>query len=207
MGELAKLGSDTIKIGTCEDMYYLRYDQRHRVTPMSGSVNPVTDAPALRFRFPWPDEDKALPGAFDPYDRGVCVRGLMPPADAAHYNVQMTARGYVASVPCPESSRYTDDGTGRRSLGELHIHLNGFAGSVLLCAQKYVPGVGLVPILRCGGCGTMWRDEDHHSIEAIAVALRSDADRRSQCNKRDGSIKWLHAVADRVLAGIQDSAA
>ena len=39
MGEYAirKSDNDCIKIGTCEDMYYLRYEDQDKVTPDSGS--------------------------------------------------------------------------------------------------------------------------------------------------------------------------
>ncbi len=204
MGEYANFGGSSVKIGTCEDMYYLRYDQRHRVTPQRGSVRPVEDAEALRFRFPWPDEDDVQPGSFDRYDRSVAVRGIMPPDGVKHYNVQCSAQaGYVMSIPCPESTEYADGPHGGRQRGDLRVARNGFHGSVLLRAQKFVPDVGLVPILACGGCGAMWRTEGRHEIEAIAVALRSEAD---LLQLEDGELgehaKWLHKVADRVLDGL-----
>ena len=39
MGEYAirKSDGESIKIGTCEDMYYLRYEDRFKVTPEEGS--------------------------------------------------------------------------------------------------------------------------------------------------------------------------
>ena len=59
MGEYAKHKGEEIKIGTCENMYYLRFDQRHKVKALPGNVDPNgADAYALRFRFPWPNEDK-----------------------------------------------------------------------------------------------------------------------------------------------------
>lgn len=55
MGEYAMYGGHQIKIGTCEDMYYLRADQAQRVRPERGSVDPFRQAPEIRFRFPWPE--------------------------------------------------------------------------------------------------------------------------------------------------------
>ena len=45
MGEYAKRNGKEIKIGTCESMYYLRYEHRKQVQPMPGNVNPAPDVP------------------------------------------------------------------------------------------------------------------------------------------------------------------
>lgn len=68
-------GNKQIKIGTCANMYYLRADQRHLVRAiLPHNVDPSGPyAEALRFRFPFPDEDGIAPGAFEDYDRGVRV--------------------------------------------------------------------------------------------------------------------------------------
>src|SRR5437016_4579142 len=80
MGEYAQYGGQDVKIGTCEDMYYLRYDQRWQVQALDGNVNPVLDVAHLRFRFPWPDEDTIPPGAdgfhAKGYHRGLTVSGF-----------------------------------------------------------------------------------------------------------------------------------
>ena len=44
MGEYAKYNNQEIKIGTCETMYYLRYEDRHKVKALKGNVDPVRDA-------------------------------------------------------------------------------------------------------------------------------------------------------------------
>ena len=61
MGEYALRKSDrqSIKIGTCEDMYYLRYEDQDKVVPESGSDF------GYRWRIPFPDEDHILPGDYD----------------------------------------------------------------------------------------------------------------------------------------------
>ena len=74
MGEYAIRNSDRaeIKIGTCEDMYYLRFEDRHEITGKRGNVNPSRDAECdgLRFRLPFPDEDHLRPGDYCDYNRG-----------------------------------------------------------------------------------------------------------------------------------------
>ena len=61
MGEYALRKSDrqSIKIGTCDDMYYLRYEDQDKVVPESGSDF------GTRWRIPFPDEDHILPGDYD----------------------------------------------------------------------------------------------------------------------------------------------
>lgn len=201
MGEYARFNGNEVKIGTCGDMYYLRFDQRHLVQRLSGNVDPVADAAELRFRFPWPNEDAAEPGSStfsdNGYHRSLWIPGYEASKDAEHYTVQFVAQaGYNVCLPCPESGK-TPKG--------LTVHRNGFGGAVHLVAQKLRPGIGLVPILKCGGCGSMWREEDPHAIEEIAVLLRSEGDRRERDTGSDAK-RFYHAVADRVLAGITDPA-
>lgn len=95
MGEMAKYKGEEIKIGTCEEMYYLRADQRHLVE--------YDFDPGDRFRFPFPDEDELEPGNFGDHDRGVEIPGYTIPEGHIHGKVQFTSRaGYVTSLPCPE---------------------------------------------------------------------------------------------------------
>jgi hypothetical protein len=207
MGEYASYNGESVKIGTCEDMYYLRYADRAKVQHERGNVDThnAKTVQALRFRFPWPDEDHLEPGDHgfhgNGYARAVAIPGFDPSpetrAQVEHHSVQFTAQGYVTSLPCPESGQVVPGVT---------IHRNGFAGSVLLRAQKYVPGVGLVPILACGGCGAMWREEDRSEIERIAVAFRSEGDRLERMGAHNGTgaadRAWWDKVASRVLDGI-----
>lgn len=238
MGEYAEHRGERIKIGTCEDMYYLRFDQRERVRALAGNVDPVKDAAALRFRFPWPDEDRIQPGgAFEVFDRGLTVYGFTVPADSGieHYSVQFRAEreGYLISLPCPESSAYTDYtgiGGGRRMLtaaaprgveqtggSAVLVGRNGFIGAVQLTQQRFRPGIGLCPVLRCA-CGAAWREEEPSRIEELAMCIRAEGDRRQaeddRCRVARGNIAgeaeapstytrdWYHAIADRVLDGV-----
>lgn len=187
MGEYAKR-TDTgtsIKIGTCESMYYLRADQRHLVQHEPGNVNP-NGADALSIRFPWPDEDKIEPGNFENYGRSVAVDGVSIPANLEHYTVQFSAHaGYLVSLPCPEGHQGV--------LAALTIHRNGFAGAVKLVQQKLLADGRLVPVCECGGCGTAWRIEEPAEIEALAVAFRAEGDRRGGT--------FFQSIADRILEG------
>lgn len=191
MGEYAKYMGQEIKIGTCEDMYYLRYDQRHSVSAITGSVDPRgPQALGIRFRFPWPDEDHIHPGSFDAYNRALTIYGLDMPEGVDHYRVQFRAdAGYLVSIPCPEGKDHSHG---------LKIARNGFAGAVRLVQQKLLANGRVVPVLQCGGCGAAWRVEEPEEIIQIADAARKMGEK--QCSF--GAPFWAK-VADRILASAQ----
>ena len=201
MGEYARQG----KMGTCEDMYYLRASQRFSVIPDPGSLDPSDRDTVLhlRFRFPWPDEDHIGPCSDEfhanGYKRAVTVEGYQPPAGVKHYTVQFSApAGYLVSLPCPEAHS-TTPGL-QTTVNGLQVHRNGFAGAVRLVQQKLLADGRLVPVLECGGCGTAWRVEDAAEIEALAVAFRSEGDRRArQFNATEADGRFWHQIADRIL--------
>ena len=213
MGEYAIRKSDgaQVKIGTCESMYYLRADQIGMVDAQGGSCD-VGDPevwPHVRFRFPFPDEDNILPGDFhsNNYERGITAEGYKAPADTEHYNVQFSGRpGYLVSLPCPESK---DAGWLRivnpdNTTTPVAIHRNGFPGAVQLVQQKILADGRRVPVLRCA-CGALWRVEDPSEIEALAVAFRSEGDRKEALGSFNGTgkqdRKFYDAIADRILEG------
>lgn len=81
MGEYALYEGERIKIGSCEEMFWLRAEQADLVTPVAGSVDPVKHRGKLLFRFPFPDEDGTAPGSFeDTFRRQPLVR-YCPPCD------------------------------------------------------------------------------------------------------------------------------
>jgi hypothetical protein len=182
MGEFAtvKATGERVKIGTCEDMLYLRWDQRQEVSYEDGFDG------TERFRFPWPDEDGTEPGAFDDPDRGFPLFGFEQPADLEHGSAQFAStyrRGYLLSLPCPEGPNAPEG-----------IARNGYGGPCSLIQQAWRGG-RLVGIARCNGCGAAYRLEDGYE-EAAAVALRSEADRGRPS---------VHVIADRLLAGYSQS--
>lgn len=187
MGEYATYNGHEAKIGTCEDMFYLRADQRWSVSPRGGNVDPVRDAGEIRFRFPWPDEDSVEPGAFERYDRVLGLYGIEVPADVEHGPVQFVAHaGYNVCLPCPESAAGKASG--------LTFHRNGYPGAVQVIQQRLVAG-RLALIARCGGCHYPYRYETLAEVEPVVVAVRSEADRRPELRA------FYHAVADRIVAG------
>lgn len=156
MGEYAKHRHDRIKIGTCEDMLYLRADQVHLVEPMEGNVNPQTDD-SIRFRFPFPDEDSIAPGQFDNPFRGHAVQ-VEPPKDIEHGMIQFrNDRGLLVSLPCPSGE----------NPAPYKIHRNGFAGATRIVQQRRLNGL-LMLVCECGSCGAKWRCETLEDAEQYA---------------------------------------
>jgi hypothetical protein len=140
MGEYAIRKSDGahIKIGTCEDMYYLRYEDRDKVRPLPNNVDPVKYASELRFRLPFPDEDHVKPGDYEDFNRGVrlCCK---------------TSTGY--NVPCYHGQKLPD-------LGNARAFWNGKGHSFELTQVRPVDVNGvvkLIPIVHCRHCGKAWR--------------------------------------------------
>ncbi len=171
MGEYATYKGQQIKIDTCESMYYLRAEQAHQVKPERGSVNPVTQAEHIRFRFPFPQEDGIEPGAFANFDYGLGVSGVDVPEGVEHYTLQFTRNypssgGILLSTPCPFSAAGKASG--------LKFTLNGFSGQVVIKQQKLVGGK-LVLVCECGGCGAAYRLPELEDANDVIAALEKEA--------------------------------
>ena len=182
MGENAEYNGEEVKIGTCENMYYLRWDQRHLVKPLRGNVDPADPAvlDVIRFRFPWPDEDGTEPGQFRDHDRALALYGVTLPDGVKHEMVQFCSRsGFRFSIQCPQ------DPAAAKPPGT--VYKNGWRGDVLLCQQAWRGG-RLVPIAKCGGCDCLFRLEDPDSLRPALDALRRV--------KRE----FPSAIADRIEA-------
>lgn len=192
MGEFARYNGIEIKIGTCEEMYYLRADQADKVTALSGNIDPVGDAEQLRFRFPFPDEDSVSPGEFEDAFRGLTVPGL--PAlglDFEHSTVQFTnPTGYLVSLPCPEGPQ-ADHG--------LKVHRNGFAGAVKIVQQRKLDGK-LVLICECAGCGGKFRLPTLQDAAPVVKACLTEARLARERGSQTSSAFWL-TVAERIMTG------
>jgi hypothetical protein len=200
MGEYATYAGERIKIGTCEDLYYLRADQ---VGLLSRSdIGNHWDA--VRFRFPFPDEDNERPGGFDNHDRSVPTWGLEPPAELDHSAIQFKSTsspsgGVLVMLPCPFSAEGKASGT--------RYMFNGFAGAVRIVQQRIWDGL-LVLVLECGACGARYRCPTFADAEPVVVACRSQADRlQREADLRppnDGLVGWWHTIADRITAGYEN---
>ena len=208
MGEYATYKGQQVKIGTCESMYYLRADQAHEVTAKSGNVDPMSDRDraAIRFRFPFPDEDGTEPGAFGDFDRGQPLPGFSGDPEA-HGTVQFKAEGawgqYLVCLPCPVLGSagvlsLTSDGSDHK----YRVGRNGGHGAVTeLIQQAYRERGQLVSVVRCSMCHAMWRLPELSDAQPVIDCLHKMAD---DVLARDGSeliAVQYRTMADRVAAG------
>jgi hypothetical protein len=152
MGEYAIRISDRerIKIGTCEEMMYLRYEDRDRVRPESGSVNVIQYATELRFRLPFPEEDHLKPGEYH-CDRHVELaeefKGVIS-GEPNGSNHGVDGQNHRGDRPCTaEKPRYKLTSIGPRDPG------NG------------VPEVR--PMVQCMSCGRVWNHDWEHVFPHI----------------------------------------
>jgi len=173
MGEYAKFKNEEIKIGTCESMYYLRYEDRDKVTPIHGSLDPSVEENLL-WRLPFLDEDKLGPGQYESHDRGLRLykKDFNGSTDSIGFTkdftckdlepgtMQMTHKsGLILSVPCHHGEKLPD-------LGEVTSYgrtnpiagWNGKTWSYELSSIKNTPNK-VVPIVGCRHCGHKWSFE------------------------------------------------
>lgn len=198
MGEYTASG---LKMGTCEELMYLRASQRFGIRPAPGSVDPSSAAGERTslFRFPWPDEDGTSVGAFDPPDRTLPVLGYAMPAEGIeHGHVTLNGKGLSLTMPCPLG------GAGHAIVQGLSaLRFRRTVGAEVELQYQRVMDGALWSVCQCIGCGRAFRLPPEEG-EALAVAIRSHADVIPEDGEK---VAWLHAVADRVLAGYSEAAA
>lgn len=195
MGEFATYLGESIKIGTCENLYYLRPHQAQLVSPKGGSLDPIREAESIRFRFPWPDEDNLPPGDDGPkhdYDRRLRLDGVSAPEGVEHSSVQFLNQhlGYNVCLPCPESGETIEGVT---------VHRNGFAGATFLC-QQALRGGHLVPILQCA-CGARWNVPTLQLCEPILASLLAAHDRYCESVTPRPEVSLYSEIHRRILRG------
>lgn len=176
MGEYIKFQGEHVKIGTCEDLYYVTYDQLLDMVQNGAEQAPHNLPPAdylsngFRYRFPFPNDDG------EDFDKGVVVtappemlrgvehtricRSLTPRGDG--YNIN-------AFVDCPMSP---DADPAQFSVGP-HTRI------VEIVQQKAVDGC-LWVVLRCPYCGNKWRIEPQWARRLVLHIRNTYTDTRSR---------------------------
>lgn len=164
MSENALYNGQQVKIGTCECMYYLRWEDRGRVDPLPSNLNPAA-TPGLFFRLPFPDEDGIGPGSYPKHNRGYRLgrhegEGVYRhwvdwyPDDADEMEpgtLQLRhPSGLLVNVPCHHGVKLPETAPGTSA------HWNGKSHSLELCFVKHVGGGVLRPTYHCRHCGDMW---------------------------------------------------
>lgn len=160
MGENALYSGHTVKIGTCEQMYYLRWGQRHRVTPVQGSLDPC-NTEGLYWRLPLPEEDNIPPGGYRSHLAGFKLfqtdnhgysKWFAPDdlKDAEPGFLQLKHEsGLLVNVPCHHGAKLPE-------MGDCKTFWNGKNHHLELESVKNMDGK-LWPIVACRYCRTSWR--------------------------------------------------
>jgi hypothetical protein len=146
VGEYTRRKSDNveIKIGTCESMYYLRWDNRKDVY---NNYNVLSDTD-LRYRIPFPDEDDVPIGEYTEYDRSVELINYKPPVGLdVGVIIHKNHRCSNVKIPCYHGKQLELDSNVQHN----------FKPIFYLVAIKH-SGVhnGLYPVIQCGWCNNMY---------------------------------------------------
>lgn len=178
MGEIATRKSDRerVKIGTCESMYYLRWDDIDKV-----EIDYDLREPGLSFRLPFPDEDDQLPGQYEIYERGY---RLLPYQDDGHtvafeagesiaypglVQLYHSGSGLLVNAQCFHGLRLPEGSE------ELRACWNGKDPYVWeLVRVKNHPGQGLMPLIRCRHCGQLFRSTWANVLPHIKESILRD---------------------------------
>lgn len=151
MGEFAtrKCDGERVKIGTCDALYYIRYEDRKKVDYDFAGHD-------WFWRLPFPDEDGVGIGEYGDFNRGLRLNNGTDDYwddDMADHPGRFQLRhksGLQVSVPCYHGMRLPNLGDDARA------SWNGKSHSIELEHVKNTLD-GLVPIIRCRHCGQAWR--------------------------------------------------
>ena len=195
MGEYATRISDgaSIKIGTCEEMFYLRFEDRDKVRAQQNSVDVGLDKVAgqLLFRLPFPDEGKLLPGDYPDPDRaqrlyrsafGSCEDFTDESTldDAGIMQLRHEASGLLLNVPCYHGQKLPE------VLAPMKAFWNGKGHSFELSKLRAVlkdNALTIYPVVKCRHCGHAWRYEWSQVLEWIPQPLRSRLEQYANKNE------------------------
>ena len=163
MGEYAKFNGEEIKIGTCELMYYLRYEDRNRVKAVPNSLDPTTQK-NIFWRLPFPDEDHIDPGCYPDHERGARLwhKDLGNFTDESAINdtgnMQLThPSGLLANVKCYHGLKLPTNSADAR------FHWNGKSHSFELVHIKNADD-GIRAVYHCRHCRQMWSTDEWDTI-------------------------------------------
>jgi hypothetical protein len=194
MGEYARRVSDGsgVKIGTCEEMLYLRFSDRSKVSVIPGNVDVNDDLIVghLLFRLPFPDENNVKPGDYEkPFRRYRLYRKdanggtsdyTMPELLEQRPGIMQVTHpsGLLLNVPCYHGMRLPDVSE------PMQAFWNGKSWSLELamirCTQESDGKLILHPVVGCRWCRGMWRTQwekigDYVQDEALRTNIQLEA--------------------------------
>jgi len=185
MGEYIVWKGQWVKLGTCQDLFFVSFDAVRRMVAGGATQALANDEPAeylneagkWRYRFPWPDEPD---GIGDDYDRALPLplpAGLAAALTAGweHWKVRyapanVPPSGVEDGADCPQASA--------PAIVEVYL-------------QKQIEG-RLWVIIRCPYCRALARLPEDEARQLTAHARRELADDA-----------FVMAVCDRIEAGYQ----
>jgi len=152
MGEYAVYNGERIKIGTCESMYYIRYEDRNKVKPEPHSLNPNNQLD-LFWRLPWMDEDQLGPGGYEYPCPGLRLIGFEDPGTLDNPgNFQLKhENGLLLNVACYHGQQLPEGSK------DIKPHWNGKDPYVFELIYVKNTKEGVLPIVHCKYCSQMWR--------------------------------------------------
>jgi hypothetical protein len=159
MGEHIRLHGQSVKLGTCENLYYVTYDQLRRLVgaaeELPGNLPPreyLNPEHGFRYRFPFPEEDGIEAGNAEEYDKGrvfCCPPALaLPPDNHGTICVSVGLGGVRGQggwnvnyhLTCPAASKPGD--------GRLSAVPDSWP--VEIVQQRFMPCRQLWTVCRCG---------------------------------------------------------
>lgn len=183
MGEYAirKSDGERIKIGTCEMMYYLRFEDRDKVQALAGNVDPMAEG-GLFYRLPFEDEDEVLPGQYKNPDRGERIWKSIGQKETEEFRDQTIINdvgilqlhhesGLLINVPCYHGLKLPEPGPSMQTLW------NGKSWFLELRALKSIKqsdgSMGTRPTVHCRHCRQMWSYDWKDVWDYIPEPMRS----------------------------------
>lgn len=165
MGEYVNYKNQPVKIGTCEDLYYVSFEKYTSMIPLltqeANNLPPEEysrDNAGFRFRFPFPDEDKLIFTNHESYNRGYLFSVSKELAlEVEHRTMSISAKcentyNINISIPCPAGGK----------LDLKHSPIDNIP--MFVKQQKLIDGE-LWVVLECGYCGTKFRLDKEEAVK------------------------------------------
>lgn len=185
MGEYIMVDGEETKLGTCEDLYYVRYAdlveavKSGRTAMVSGNLSPrqyLDPQYGFRFRFPFPDEDGKDIGEYEEYDRGytICAPlGFMEGVDHREMIHGLSPLGQphgghylTVKTPCPQAP----DNPKRhvfKANGPASGNPNQEYEVIQIVQQRPMEDGKLWTVARCAYCGARFRFDEEDALKLI----------------------------------------
>jgi hypothetical protein len=202
MGEYIEVGGQMVKIGTCEDLYYIRFDDLREVVKtakqIGGNLEPVDylkPEHGFRYRFPFPDEDNLGAFNYDDYDKGLLI--FLSPELAPELIANLpTWEHYTIAHPCNyHGTCHVNIMTTCPLCDEPPKNMTEPSKAVVISQQKQADGE-LWVVIACPYCGAKVRIDRLGALELASCVLAMGKD--------ENSSKYWREVARRVMAGYKE---